>query len=296
MNQPAFFNTQFWRTVGGVQVPAASCQLETRPAGTPAGTQATYTDQAGGTPNANPIILDADGRCDLWLDPALEYLLQLLAPVAEGGATLAEWDDVVGAAVTTGTVTSVNGETGAVVLDAADIGYATSATADWFTGTELEGSLDQIITRLNAPPADSITVEDAGGLFTATNVEDALAEIVNTPSRTGNDGKVLQLVSGALAWMPKITGTLGAGAEFSIGTLVVKWGVSASVPTDTSATVTFTTPFPSACRGVLLNPTVDSGVGGGTQYAYNACVITAANFKINNDATTSTFFWLAVGE
>lgn len=35
--------------------------------------QATYTDSAGGTANTNPIILDANGRCDMWLDPDLSY-------------------------------------------------------------------------------------------------------------------------------------------------------------------------------------------------------------------------------
>ncbi len=39
--------------------------------------QLTYTDSTGGTPNANPIVLDAYGRCQYWLDPALSYKLVL---------------------------------------------------------------------------------------------------------------------------------------------------------------------------------------------------------------------------
>lgn len=33
----------------------------------------TWTDQAGATPNTNPIVLDASGRCDIRLTPGLSY-------------------------------------------------------------------------------------------------------------------------------------------------------------------------------------------------------------------------------
>lgn len=33
----------------------------------------TYTDQAGGTTNANPVVLDGNGRADIWLDPGAGY-------------------------------------------------------------------------------------------------------------------------------------------------------------------------------------------------------------------------------
>lgn len=35
--------------------------------------QNTYTDSSGGTPNANPVILDANGEANVWLDPSLSY-------------------------------------------------------------------------------------------------------------------------------------------------------------------------------------------------------------------------------
>jgi hypothetical protein len=63
--------------------------------------QATYTDSTGVTPNANPLVLDANGECALWLDPALSYKF-----------TLTDADDV-----TQWTVDNVLGllETGSVV-------------------------------------------------------------------------------------------------------------------------------------------------------------------------------------
>lgn len=41
---------------------------------------ATYTDSSGGTPNANPIILNFRGEADVWLDPALTYKYVLAPP------------------------------------------------------------------------------------------------------------------------------------------------------------------------------------------------------------------------
>lgn len=39
--------------------------------------QATYTDSTGLTPNTNPIILNARGECEVWLNPALAYKMVL---------------------------------------------------------------------------------------------------------------------------------------------------------------------------------------------------------------------------
>jgi hypothetical protein len=302
MQQPVLFNVQFLRpAIDGVMLAAADCQLSTHPAGTPGTDLTTYTDQAGLVPNTNPIILDADGRCALWLDPAEEYLLRLFAPVAEGGAHIRDFDDVAAAATATGTVTSVNGEVGDVVLSPGDIDY-TGPVLTWLTAANVQDALDQLATRVNAPPAQSVTLEDTDGFYTGDTVEEALAELGATsliPDQTGNEGEFLTTDGDSLAWAAVVAGTLGASGEITIGgRLWVKWGNSATIPTDTSATVTFTTAFPTTCFGVLLNPTSDLGAGGGdpdTRYVYNACLKTAAGFKINNDSLTNAFFWIAFG-
>lgn len=59
--------------------------------------QATYTDQSGGTPNANPVVLDSSGGANVWLDPTLAYkfvlkdslsnLIYTVDQVLGGGAT-----------------------------------------------------------------------------------------------------------------------------------------------------------------------------------------------------------------
>lgn len=56
--------------------PLAGGKLYTYAAGTTT-PQATYTDSSGVTPNANPIILDANGEATMWLDPSLSYKFTL---------------------------------------------------------------------------------------------------------------------------------------------------------------------------------------------------------------------------
>ena len=52
--------------------PLSGGKLFTYQAGTTT-KQTTYTDQTGGTPNANPIILDSRGEANVWLTPGQAY-------------------------------------------------------------------------------------------------------------------------------------------------------------------------------------------------------------------------------
>jgi microcystin-dependent protein len=69
MNLPPVLN-QYWTDSSGN--PLAGGKIYSYQAGTST-PQATYTDQAGGTPNANPVVLDASGWASMWLDPELSY-------------------------------------------------------------------------------------------------------------------------------------------------------------------------------------------------------------------------------
>lgn len=86
-----FFNSQFFTDSGAV---AAGYYLYSYLAGTTT-PQATKTDQSGTTNNANPIILDSAGRCNLWLTDTAEYAFELWSPPGNpGGALVKRWDDV----------------------------------------------------------------------------------------------------------------------------------------------------------------------------------------------------------
>lgn len=56
--------------------PLASGHVHTYISGTTTD-QATYTDSGGGTPNANPVVLDSAGRAEIWLDDSLVYTIAL---------------------------------------------------------------------------------------------------------------------------------------------------------------------------------------------------------------------------
>ena len=170
-NQAPFFNAQFLDDDG---TPLAYGLLYTYASGTTT-PQVTYQDQAGGATNTNPIVLDAAGRCDLWLDPDLEYTLKL----ERADETLVKtWDDVVGAAGAADVVTSVNALTGAVSLTADDIPFTTGTSTTWFSGTDVSEALDAIINRADGVvTASTVTIADAGALITATTVEGALQEL-----------------------------------------------------------------------------------------------------------------------
>jgi len=69
------------RFFDAVGVPLAGGKLFTYAAGT-VNKQNSYTDSTGNTPNANPIILDSQGYCNLWFDTTLLYKLTL-APATD---------------------------------------------------------------------------------------------------------------------------------------------------------------------------------------------------------------------
>ena len=91
-NRPSVYDNQFFNA----GVPAAGFKLYTYDSGTTT-PKTTYTDQAGTIPNTNPITLDAQGMCELWLGTG-EYTLALYTGlIGSGGALVNTWDDVSGA-------------------------------------------------------------------------------------------------------------------------------------------------------------------------------------------------------
>lgn len=297
-NLPSVFNQQFFApAVNGVAMVAAGYTVQAYLNGTTT-PHNTFTDATGGTPNANPLTLDDDGRAVMFFDPTVVYTLVLIDTLS---APVETFNDVVAAAAATGVVTSVNSLTGAVSLGADAIPYVGSSGAAWLTATTVEGALDQIADRANSPPAASVSVADTGGFFTSTNVEGVLAELggLSPPISAATAGLFLTNDGTDRSW-----GVAGAGTstQTSNGTitfpggLIMKWGVTSTFGTDSAGNaVTFPTAFPNSCFSVQVNAGTDSGVGGGTQYAYGIFNLTAAGFKINNDATASIFYYFAVG-
>lgn len=69
MNLAPDFMQQYFDNNGN---PLAGGNIYTYVAGTST-PQATYTDSTGNTPNANPVVLDSNGRASIWFNPILTY-------------------------------------------------------------------------------------------------------------------------------------------------------------------------------------------------------------------------------
>src|SRR5689334_1664017 len=72
MSLTALCTALTYREFTNTGAPLAGGKLYTAQPGTVAGPaqaspKATYTDGTGATPNANPVVLDAAGRADVWL-------------------------------------------------------------------------------------------------------------------------------------------------------------------------------------------------------------------------------------
>lgn len=104
-------------------LPLAGGKLYTYAAGTTT-PKATYTTEAAGTPNTNPVILDADGYANVWLgDGSYKLVLKTSADV-----TLWTIDDVVGDASSGFAAAVINQATNLNISDAY-AGYFINATA-----------------------------------------------------------------------------------------------------------------------------------------------------------------------
>jgi len=327
---PSFFIPQFLTDAGVI---AAGYKLHTYDSGTTTPKQ-TFTDEAGAVPNSNPIVLDSAGRCILFLGSG-QYTFVLKDPadaatiwtrddveglpaasgvsylplaggtmtgliVLSGNATanlnptpLQQVNSLISAATaslnttigTVGVYTSSGGTSTAYTLS------PSNALAGLTTGAA-RGVIFH--TTSGANPTMAVSGLAAKSLKQYENGVKVAAKIVGGQSSDivydGTDWVVSAPQYGAI-------GTIAASGSVTFGGgLIVKWGTTGVLGTDSAAnTVTFPTPFPTACFVVFANPSTDNGAGVGTQYSWNAYNPTVASFKINNDATASAFTWLAIG-
>lgn len=294
--QAPVFNAQFIDDDG---TPLAGGFLSTYASGTTT-PLATYEDQAGLATNTNPIVLDAAGRCNLWLGTS-EYTFELL----RSDLTLVKtWDDVAASSVAGLGVTSVNGLTGVVALTADDIPFTTTTATSWFSGADVTAALDAVIARADAVAASGVSVSDAGGLLTATNVESALAElaagtVAAVPSQTGNNGKFLTTNGLNTSWAVAGAGTSTQAATGTLtmpGGLIMKWGTTATIGADSSGNaITFGTAFPTNCFVVVGSASTAGIVGGGEGYSVALSTWNTAGFVITNDSVATAVSWIAIG-
>ncbi|GAC1664577.1 MAG: hypothetical protein PVS3B2_00450 [Candidatus Dormibacteraceae bacterium] len=73
--------------------------------------QNTYTDASGGTPNANPVLLDSRGEASIWLDQTLAYKVTLSPATDTDPPTSPFWtmDNIAGGGPLSSLTSSANG-------------------------------------------------------------------------------------------------------------------------------------------------------------------------------------------
>lgn len=191
--------------------------------------QATYTDQGGGTANANPVVLDANGEANVWLNPNLSYKFYLT-----DANDVPQWtvDKVVGlltvGAVDTASLQDLAVTTAKLADDAVTSAkLSDSATVDADRAISTNHIKDGVVTLAKL---DSVSAVSLGALmnasFTATVGANALtfalkAAVGTTASATNpvkipfrsstaTDGApVVRSVTGALSVVISSGSTLG---------------------------------------------------------------------------------------
>jgi hypothetical protein len=331
--QAPFF-PQFTIVVDGVLVPAAGYKLRTTLTGT-ATAEATYQDQAGLSANTNPITLDSMGMCDLWLTDGIEYRLALYDPTNTTLQSGWPLDDIAGIPIVSATANvplaggvtmtglfELSGNATAalnpVPLQQLNSGLATNLT----TASTIASSAQTATATGGTSTAYTLTPTNALTSYATGAVRKAIFGVASGTAPTmnisglgaknlkqyENDAKVnARVPAGFVADLTYdgtdliVTptqggyGTIAAAGSYTFpGGLIVKWGTTGTIGIDTASTITFPAAFPTACYAVIANPSTDNGVGA-VLYSWGVSTFAAASFKLTNDASASTFTWVAIG-
>lgn len=143
---------------------------------------ATYTDSTGGTPNTNPILLDARGECNCWLTAGSAYKLVLSPSTDSDPPTNPIWtvDQITSQSITV-PVSTANGGTGASTINAArqNLGLTFNKYVTAGTSTLTTANIGQLIApsttgvTLTLPPTAGLANGDTFG-FEQPNSGDTL--------------------------------------------------------------------------------------------------------------------------
>jgi hypothetical protein len=196
-----FFRQQFFSDTGAI---AAGYKLCAYQAGTSTPLN-TYTDQGGGTPNANPVILDSTGSGNIWLLNRA-YKLVLRQPGTDNtcstGTIVKTVDNVAPFYRYSGTAAPVSGtyQTGDFVWNSAPVSTIGSASAvlGW---TCTAGGTPGTWVAVGPTPIGNLPSASVTGAFTPYTTANYIA------SETGSNNAI----AGALADIGGNNVTLAAG-------------------------------------------------------------------------------------
>lgn len=181
--------------------PLAGGKLYTYQAGTTT-PQATYTDQGGGTPNANPIVLDANGEAAMWLDPTLSYKF-----VLKNSSDVTQWttDNVVGILTASAVTTTSIADDAVTTAKLADDSVTAAILAD-----SASTDADRAVTTNHIRDA-AVTPRKLSILPLGTTINIGLAAATTTNSNdsikiTSADGTALSSTNPGYVMLRSATG------------------------------------------------------------------------------------------
>ncbi len=156
----------------------------------------SYVDSFGVTPNTNPIILDADGRADIWLAPG-SYKI-----IFKDASDVVIW--------TKDNVKPADGGGGGLLdSDYVYNGYSTRFS-EVFSSTGLNDTFQKILKISYTPPAISFGASGSGTIYEkgATVASTILTASV---TRTSNDIDTVKIYKSPSTLLDTKTGTIPAG-------------------------------------------------------------------------------------
>lgn len=258
VNLPPVINPQYFDNNG---LPLAGGKIYTYQAGTST-PQATYTDQSGGTPNTNPVVLDSAGRCSMWLDPSLSYKFVF---TDSAGNTIKTVDNVVGLltanAVTTGSIQDgavTSSKLGAGAVNSAAL--ASDSSVDSNRPVNTNNIRDSAITRtkLNSAALPVLSLQkftSGSGTYNPTYVFFVSSANATSGATYTNNGQTFTVVN-TISTGAVLQAT-GTGVPAASGTLTKTSGTG-------DASITFTIGVAPSYIRVRMVGGGGGGSGGGT--------------------------------
>lgn len=196
----------FWQEFDNDGNPLAGGKVYTYEAGTST-PKVTYTDSSGGTPNANPVILDASGRASIWLgDGGYKFILTDANDVTiatrdnVGGASDSAFGGEVNIITTNTTITAVyknsanlvSGTTTLTLLPVGDAGEGfyisvknegvNTVTIDPDAGELIDGAAN-----LTLAPNESALIITDGTEWYSFFLQGGVARVASNNAFTGNN-------------------------------------------------------------------------------------------------------------
>lgn len=172
--------------------------------------QATYTDATGGTPNANPVVLNARGEASVWFSAGLSY--RLLAKDSAGntlpgypvdGVTSGNPSSFMSSVITASDAPTARSLLGAMANDSSSI-------------TAVAGGLADAITAAFTPT--NITALTNGLRVTVTGCS---ANATTTPTLAAGTTPAVGIVKNNN--LPLVAGDINGDAVFQYSSAYTKW-------------------------------------------------------------------------